>query len=298
MLDDGINPHIKLCKVGAGLLELASSSGIRVHVCGLAEEVSSETLVGVVKNSVLAGVAERGGILDAECNLPDEVTLGSLGRAGFLGLLVPDFAGFLGITWLDSGDTEGGSPGATLSGLAAEEFLKASAWKVGPSLVNRGHIDGSLGGARAAEGCLLACPVIRHFAEGGSKSGGSDEGHDVGVVAECEDLLGRGGLIPGAGSDANGLTDSEVWELQLKSKGVPDLSRAILELKFVGVGVHLVHSDDLGNNIKVGVLGLCLVQWLVHVFGDSIVGGEVGASPLFEVGNDGSVGLVARCLLA
>ena len=88
MLDDGINPHIKLCKVGAGLLELASSSGIRVHVCGLAEEVSSETLVGVVKNSVLAGVAERGGILDAECDLPDEVTLGSLGRAGFLGLLV------------------------------------------------------------------------------------------------------------------------------------------------------------------------------------------------------------------
>ena len=63
-LDDGINPHVELGEVGDSLLDALGSGGIGVEVGGLSEEVGAETLVRVVKNSVLVGIAESGGVLD------------------------------------------------------------------------------------------------------------------------------------------------------------------------------------------------------------------------------------------
>ena len=87
LLDDGIDPDVELLEVLAGLLDALGSGGIGPKVGGLAEEVGTETLVRVVKNSVLVGVAEGGGILNGELDVPDELAaLGALGGGDLLAL--------------------------------------------------------------------------------------------------------------------------------------------------------------------------------------------------------------------
>jgi len=83
-LDDGINPHVKLSEVGDVLLDAGAGLGVGVEVGDLAEEVGTETLMGVVKNAVLVLVVSGGGVLGEELNLPDEVSLGTLGGGGLL----------------------------------------------------------------------------------------------------------------------------------------------------------------------------------------------------------------------
>ena len=185
----GINPHVEFSEAGACFFEFTSGTSIGVHVSSLSEEIAAKTLVRVVKNAVLARVAERSGVFDVEGNLPNEVTLGSLGATGLLCFLVPGLAGFFGVTWLNSSDAERGSEGAAISRLGAEELFEAGPWEGGPSLVDSGHSDGG-GGSAGGEGGLFAGPVIGDLAEGTSKSGGTNECHNVGVVAEGEDLLG------------------------------------------------------------------------------------------------------------
>merc|ERR1719464_448312 len=104
--DNGINPHIEFEEVGDVLLVLATGTSIGVEVRGLTEEVSTESFMRVVEDSVLVGAAESGGILDVEGNVPDELALSSLGTAGLLTLLVPDLAGLSGLSWLNSSDAE------------------------------------------------------------------------------------------------------------------------------------------------------------------------------------------------
>merc|ERR1719464_847338 len=101
--DNGINPHIEFEEVGDVLLVLATGTSIGVEVRGLTEEVSTESFMRVVEDSVLVGAAESGGILDVEGNVPDEC---SLGTACLLTLLVPDLAGLSRLSWLNSGDAE------------------------------------------------------------------------------------------------------------------------------------------------------------------------------------------------
>ena len=189
LFNNGINPHVEFSEACASFFEFTSGTSIGVHVSSLSEEIAAKTLVRVVKNAVLARVAERSGVLDVEGNLPNKVTLGSLGATGLLSLLVPSLAGFFGVTWLNSSDAERGSEGAAISRLGAEELFEAGPWEGGPSLVDSGHSDGGRGSA-GGEGGLFAGPVIGDLAEGTSKSGGTNECHDVGVVAEGEDLLG------------------------------------------------------------------------------------------------------------
>ena len=57
-LDNSINPDVELGEVSAGLLESSAGSGISVKVGGLTEEISTESFVRVVEDSVLVGVAK------------------------------------------------------------------------------------------------------------------------------------------------------------------------------------------------------------------------------------------------
>ena len=57
-LNNSINPDVELEEVGAGLLELSTGGGIGVKVGGLTEEISTESFVRVVEDSVLVGVAK------------------------------------------------------------------------------------------------------------------------------------------------------------------------------------------------------------------------------------------------
>jgi len=118
-LNHGINPHVEFAQIGAALLESTSRPCVSVEVRGLAEEVRSKSFVRIIKNTVLVGVAECRGVLTVKCNVPDEFTsLGTLGTASFLSLLVPDFACFFGIAWLYSGNAECCPEGFTSGWLA------------------------------------------------------------------------------------------------------------------------------------------------------------------------------------
>lgn len=86
--NNGINIHVELGEVGDLSVEGITSLGIGVQVRSLAEEVGTETLVGVVKDAVLVGVVEGGGILHDKLNLPDQVSLGTLRRSSLLGLFI------------------------------------------------------------------------------------------------------------------------------------------------------------------------------------------------------------------
>ena len=59
-----------------------------------------------------------------------------------------------------------------------------------------------------------------------------------------------------------------------------------------------MNSNDFGNNIEISCLGFCLIEWLIHVLGDTIVRAEVGACPFLEVCNDSSLRFVAGGLLS
>jgi len=72
-LDNSINPDVEFHEVLNSLLHTLGSSGVGPQVSGLAEEVSTEALVRVVQDSVLVCVAEGGGILDVELDVPDEL---------------------------------------------------------------------------------------------------------------------------------------------------------------------------------------------------------------------------------
>jgi len=88
------------------LLNTATGGGIGVEVSDLSEEVGTETLMGVVEDSVLVVVSSGGGVLGEELNLPDEVSLATLGGGSLLGLLVERLDEFLNIGGLNSGDSE------------------------------------------------------------------------------------------------------------------------------------------------------------------------------------------------
>ena len=76
------------------------------------EEVGSESLVGVEKDSVHICVELGGHVLGQELNLVDQVSsLGALGGRGLLGLLVIHLNGIGGRSWLNLGNVEAGSEG-------------------------------------------------------------------------------------------------------------------------------------------------------------------------------------------
>ena len=259
-----------------------------MKVDGLAQEVGTEALVRVVQDFVLVGVAESGGILDAELDVPDELaTLGALGGGDLLGLAVVHLDGLADIAGLDAGHAEAGSEG--LAGeLSAEELIEGGGAEIGPLAVNVRDGDGH-GWDGLSELGLVGGGVVLNLGDGGGEAGGADEGHDVGVVGEGEHLLGRGGLVNGGRSDSDSLADLQVRELQLEGQSVPGGARGVSQLELVGVGVHLVDLADSGDDVEVGLLGLGALQGSVHVLGENVALLEVGGGPLSEGGEDGGV---------
>lgn len=107
-----------------------------------------------------------------------------------------------------------------------------------------GHADLGL------EGSLLGVLLIRNLGDSGGGLGGVDESHDVRVVLEDEDLLGGGFIISGR-SDSDNRSLSNMWELELESKGVESLTGGISELELVSVFIELEDLEDLGDNVEV-----------------------------------------------
>ena len=124
-LDNGINPGVEASQVGDLALNLRLVEG-----GSGSEEVSSESIVGVVEDSVLVVAVGSGGVLAEELDLP--VALRSL-LDNHLG----------GITGLDGEDgelyAEGGSRELVVS---AEEGLEADEWEVAELASDLGEHDG------------------------------------------------------------------------------------------------------------------------------------------------------------
>ena len=129
--------------------------------------------------------------------------------------------------------------------------------------------------------------VVLDSGEGSSKLRGRDEGHDVRVVLEDKHSLVRS-LIKGGGSDSNNGSLSQVWELELKSKGVESLTRVVSKLKLVGVVIKLENLEDLGDDVEVSGLLRGLLEVNNSVSTD-VIGLEELVSPLSEGTNDGGV---------
>ena len=264
------------------LLDAGAGLGVGVEVGDLAEEVGTETLMGVVKNAVLVLVVSGGGVLGEELNLPDEVSLGTLGGGGLLGLLIVRLGELFDLGGLNLAHGEGGSESVSVKGLSVmEQVVEGGEGEVGVLLVDLRHGDG-VSGDGLGEGSLLGTPVVGDLLDGGSESGGGDESHDVGVVGKGEDVLLVGGLVPGGGSDSNSLASSQVGELELEGKSVPRLTSGVSKLELVGVFVHLVHLGNLSNNIEVVGGAGDLGEGLVEVLGDGVVRGEVLGGPSAE----------------
>ena len=296
-LNDGVNPDVELLEVGEGLLDLLGGGSVAPQVGGLAEEVGTETLVRVVKHSVLVGVAESGSILDGELDVPDELaSLGTLGGGDLLRLAVEDLDGVTDIAGLDTAHTEASSESVT-GQLAAEKFLERGGLEVGPLAVD--VADGDSNGRNIlGELSLVGSDVVLNLGDVASETGAADEGHDVRVVGKGEDLLVGRGLIPGGGADSHGLASLQVRELQSEGEGVPGGAGGVAKLELVGVSVHLVDTNNLGNNVEVALLGLSVLKRDHHVLGEDIVGGEVAAGPLAKGSEEGAVLLLDGRLVA
>jgi len=131
-----------------------------------------------------------------------------------------------------------------------------------------------------------------------SQLGGADESQDVGVVLQVKNLLLGGSLVEGGRSDSHNVVNLQVWELESESKGEPGGSALVSQFQFVGVLVHLVDGDDLGNNIEVGLLGRSLAQLSSHIRGNDWIVTKVLGSPLSELGKEVSVVLFKSIFLS
>ena len=180
-----------------------------------------------------------------------------------------------------------------------EQVSERGGGKLGVLLVNLGEDDGGHGGL-SLEGILLRFSLVGDLVgNGGGELGGSNEGHDVRVVLEDEDVLLGGGIVVGGRSDLDNSSGLEVGELKLESESVVNFSGSISELELISVLIKLEDLEDLGDNIEVlGSLG-GLTEGGVGAIGKNVVGGEVVVGPLLESLEDGGVlslvgGLLSR----
>jgi hypothetical protein len=214
--------------------------------------------VGVEEDSVDIIVELSGDILGEELHLVDEVAaLSTLGGGGSLGLLVPDLDCIGGISGLNSGNVEAGSEGVVAKIRRVEEIVEGGGLETSVLSVDLGKDNGDHANI-TLEGGSLSRSVVGNLGEGSGELGAVDEGQNVRVVLEHEDLLG-GGLVEGSRSDSNNGSGSHVGELQLEGKSEEGFSGVVSELEFVGVLVELEDLEDLGDNVEVaGGLGSLL----------------------------------------
>ena len=208
----------------------------------------------------------------------------ALGAANLLGLLVPRLGGLVDIRWLNLGDEEGSSEGA--SGLALmEQFVQVGVNQTSVLSINLRHGDG-VGRVIVREFCSVLLVILSDLGQPLGDLGVGNEGSDVRVVAESEHVLAGGGLIPGSGSDADSCANREVGELQLESNCVPSAASSVSESQFVCVFIELVDVGNLGVDIEVTLGSLDLVEGTGFVGWDGIVVAEVLRGPFAEVGKN------------
>ena len=261
-LDDGINEGVESGHVA----NVRSHSGVSGRSgLSISEEFGTESGVRVAEESVLVVSVHGGGILAEELSL--EVVHLSGGSV------------------LDGGDLNVDSEGGTLEGLGSvEEVSERGGRHVGEFTSNFGDNNG-VGGVVTSEVGLVGSVIVGDLGEVGSGLGSSNEGADVGVVALAEDVLITG-VVGGNRSDVDGVSGSEVGELQLGAESVPGVTGVISKSDFVGVFIELVDLGDSSLDIKVftGSNGGSLVEGSDGGDGGGVA--HVGGRPLSEGSED------------
>jgi hypothetical protein len=261
-LNNSVNERVESGHVSDVSLNSSVTSGASL---GVSEEFSTETVVRVVEESVLVVGVHGGGILAEELSL-EVVHLG-------------------GGSVLNGGDLDVDSEGVTGESLGSVEEISER---------GNGH-TGEFGGdlrddngvrsVGSGEVGLISGVVVGNLSKVSSGLRSVNEGADVGVVALAEDVL-VSGLVGGDGSDVDGVSRSEVGELQLGAEGVPGVTGVISKSDLVGVFIELVDLGDSSLDIEVFTSsgGTGLVEG--GDSGDGSGGGHVRGGPLSEGSKD------------
>jgi hypothetical protein len=272
-LNNSVNERVESGHVGGVRLNSGVTGGSGL---GISEELSTETVVRVVQKSVLVVSVHGGGILAEELSL--EVVHLSGGSV------------------LNGGDLDVDSEGVSGKSLGSvEEISERGGLHVGEFGGDLGDNDGvrSVGAGKVS---LISSGIVGDLGEvsGGLRS--VNESADVGVVRLAENVLGTG-LVGGDGSDVDGVSRSEVGELQLGAEGVPGVTGVISKSDLVGVFIELVDLGDSSLDIKVltGSGGSSLVKGSDG--GDGSGGSHVRGGPLSEGSKDVSFVLLERSAL-
>jgi hypothetical protein len=151
-----------------------------------------KVLKGVEEDSVEIVVELGGNILGEELNLVDVVTiLGSVCGGWLSAILVPHLDSIRNISWFNSSDVEGGSEGVGAVIWWMKQIVQGGGLKTLILSINFGQDEWS-GAEVSSQGFSLSLGLVVDSSQGGTDLGGGDESHDVGVVLEHEDFLGRG----------------------------------------------------------------------------------------------------------
>ena len=251
----------------------SNSGGTSSTSRGGTEELSSVSVVRVVEESVLVVSVGSGGILTEELSVPVSV----------LNAVTTVNVGNLDV---DSESVSGESVGSV------EEISERGDGHGGEFGGDFGDNDGvrHVGAGKVGS---VGVGVVGNLSEGTGGLGSVDESADVGVVRLSEDVL-VSSAVSGDGSDVDGLSSSEVGELELGAESVPGFTGVVSKSDFVGVFIELVDLSDLTVDIKVftGSDGGGLVKGSDG--GNGSGGGHVSGSPLAEGGEDVAFGFLER----
>ena len=261
-LNNGVNERV----------ESGHGSGVRLNSgvtggasLGVSKELGTETVVRVVQKSVLVVSVHGGGILAEELSL-EVVHLG-------------------GGSVLNGGDLDVDSEGVTGEGLGSVEEISERGGLHGSEFAGDfGDNDGvrSVGAGKVS---LVSSVIVGNLGEVGGGLRSVNESADVGVVRLAEDVLGTG-LVGRDGSDVDGVSGSEVGELQLGAESVPRVTGVISKSDLVGVFIELMDLSDSSLDIKVftGSGGSSLVKGSDGSDGSG--GAHVRGGPLSEGSKD------------
>jgi hypothetical protein len=226
-LNNSIDERVESGHVSDVSLNSGVTSGASL---GVSEEFSTHTGVRVVEESVLVVGVHGGGILAEELSL-EVVHLG-------------------GGSVLNGSDLNVDSEGVTGESLGSVEEISER---------GNGHTGEFAGDLRDDDGVrsvasgkvsFISGVVVGNLGEVSSGLRSVNEGADVRVVALAEDVLASG-LVGGDRSNVDGVSTSEVGELQLGAEGVPGVTGVISKSDLVGVFIELVDLSDFTLNIEV-----------------------------------------------
>ena len=167
--------------------------------------------------------------------------------------------------------------------VSVEKIVEGAGWKGSVFLINLGQDDWTV----RFKGRGISDRIL-DFAEGGSEFRRADMGHDVGVMLEDQNFLGRGGIERGRSDSDNG-SIFDVWEFQFNGKGVVNSTGSILKLELVGVLIKLENLKNLSVDIKISFFFMANVKGCSLISTFDVVLGEMVLGPFLEGRLDGRV---------